>query len=129
MNETALSELDRWGQKLKTLGDIERRVAPVVASAFRRQLELQIARGTAPDGTPWEPTLDGHKPLQNAAKELDVRSSGSVVLATLTGPSVRHHLGIAKGGKKRQILPDKGTLPEPLVAAIKEAIASEILRR
>lgn len=122
------SELDAQIARLQELEDLPRKVAPDVAQALEDELHAQIARGQGPDGRAWEPRQeDGGKPLRNAAKALAVVPIGTTVFARLKGPEARHHLGIAKGGVVRRILPVRG-IPNPMVRAIKRVIVEHFQR-
>ena len=107
--------------KIKAVGLIPTQVAPAVADALKDQITANISAGVDPSGKPWPLTQTGQVPLKNAAASLTVKAVGSVVLAKLTGPTALHHLGIARGHIRRQILPN-GRLPQPMTAAIKVVI-------
>jgi len=60
--------------------------------------------------------------MAGAAKAISVRAIGSSVRVTLSGPEVVHHYGEAKRGTpRRQVIPDAGELPAPVVAAVEDA--------
>jgi hypothetical protein len=113
--------LDAMVKRIREIGLIPERVAPAIAIELDRELRRQIAAGEAPDGSKWPLTKKGEKPLQNAAAGLTVRALGSRIVARLTGPAVRHHLGIARGRIKRQVLPST-KLPERVIAAIRRVV-------
>lgn len=92
--------------------------APEIASELHATITRQIAAGTDPNGKPWEKTLDGSRPLVNAAQALRVTAVGSTVVARLTGAEALHHRGAVKGGKVRQILPSN-EVPAPVADAIR----------
>lgn len=117
-NDAAFDALEAQIRRLKGLGDLPTVVAPAVAVVLRATITEQIAAGTTPDGTPWEPTALGAVPLQHAAKALTVQAIGSSVVARLTGPEARHHLGTASGGIVRQILPSS-ELPQAAIEAVR----------
>jgi len=95
--------------KLRELGQSNEQIAGDIALELRKALEENISSSRDPDGMPWEPTLDGSAPLQNAANALGVASIGSKVLIALRGVEARHNYGNVRGGKKRKIIPDKIT--------------------
>lgn len=116
-----MAALDAQIRRLRELERLAPDAAPDVARAVDRELGAQIAAGRAPDGTPWPRTQRGTAPLRGAAKALRVRAMGSVVLCTLEGPEALHHLGRARGGVRRQILPSN-KIPTPVTKAISEVV-------
>jgi hypothetical protein len=109
---SGLDELRSMIDRVARLPGLARQAAPDVAEAVEGVLERQIKAGTDPYGKPWadKKTGDG-KPLANAGKALFVGAVGTRVLATVKGPEGRHSKGIARGGVRRQILPDEGVPP------------------
>ena len=95
-----------------------------MARALDKELTAQIARGEDPAGNPWQLTKKGEKPLRRAARGLTVKAIGSVILARLTGNSVRHHLGSARGRIRRQVLPSS-KLTATLTKAITRVVRGE----
>lgn len=125
-----LAELESMSAKLRALPGMVERAAPAVASALDAHLRRTIAAGTSADGTPWTPTKDGRRPLQNAAKALTTRAVGTIVLARLEGVEARHHKGEVRGaekGLKRRILP-VGKIPQPVVGAMHGILRTEFQR-
>jgi hypothetical protein len=102
-----VAELQDMIDSLHRLGELPEKLAPKVAAALLTEVSASVARGESPDGKAWQPTKDGKRPLQNAAKALRAEAVGTVALLILEGPEVRHHLGSAKGGVQRQILPSR----------------------
>jgi hypothetical protein len=121
-----LTALDDMIARLRKLPELAAIAAEDVADVLDEELHATIAAGTAPDGTPWAPTLEGKRPLQNAGRAgtLFVQAVGRVVYVRLTGPEARHHRGIARGRKVRQIIPGAGRLPPRLAAAVQRVIAA-----
>lgn len=99
-------------------GALTEEAAPEIARELQAEITRQIAAGTDPHGTPWDPTLKGQRPLTNAASALRVTAVGSTVVARLTGPEALHHRGAVKGGKVRQILPSH-EITAPVANAIR----------
>lgn len=122
-----IEDLDLLIKRLNSLQDLPTRAAPKIAAELKRQLESNIKAGVGPDGQAWQLRQDGQKALQEATKALFVSSTGSVIVAKLTGPEALHHKGAVKGKIRRQILPSK-ELPAPLVVAIKSILRSELGR-
>jgi hypothetical protein len=111
-------------ERLRKLPELGTQAAPSVANAVRGQLERSIASGSTPDGKAWEKTKDGKQPLATAAKALAVVAVGATVFARLTGHIARHHLGRARGGVVRQILPTE-EIPSEMAKAIKAVLVEE----
>ena len=113
--------------RLRSLPTLVNRAAPAVARAVAVEIVAQTKRGVGPDGKTWEPTEDGHTPLQHVEKDLSVRAVGTVVVARLDGVHARHDVGAVRGGKRRQILPS-GALTEPISRAIDNVVTDEFKR-
>lgn len=111
------AELDAYIARLRALPELARRAAPDVADAVRDELRRQITAGTDPTGRPWQRTEDGRQALATAADALTVGAHGTRVIMRLRGHIARHHLGRAKGGTVRRILPTAG-IPAPMARAI-----------
>lgn len=126
-NDAAFAALQAQIRRLERLPVAITEAAPEVADALHVELDAQIAAGTDPDGTPWQPTLAGKRPLQNASASLTVRAIGNVILAKLTGPTALHHMGQARGGVRRQVLPSS-KMPSRITNAIR-TVCERILRR
>jgi hypothetical protein len=111
------SALDRMIASIRQMPELGKRAAPDVAHALEAALQTTIAAGKAPDGTAWQLTKTGDVPLTGAAKVLGVAAVGPVIYMRLRGPEARHHLGRARGGVVRPIIPT-GALPPDLVKVI-----------
>ena len=120
-NTEALDLLDAQIARLRKLKDTPQEIATAVAKELEAQLLGNIAAGRGPDGVAWQPTADGHRPLQGAGKALRVVAIGTSVIASLVGYHARHHLGAVKGKIRRRILPTRRLLG-PLGAAIRAVI-------
>ncbi len=109
--------------RLRVLVTLPEGAAPLVASAIGKELDRQIAAGTDPDGTPWEPRqADGGKPLRGTAGHIAVGVVGSTVIARLRSKHhVLHQFGCSKGRVRRQILPS-GAIPDRMAKAIRTAL-------
>lgn len=119
------SELDRMIAKIRATPDLVSGVAREAAWEWERTLQEQIREGRGPDGEAWARRKeDQGQALQTAAKALVVVPVGTTLLARLKGHVARHHLGRARGGVTRAILPSKGI---PKTAA--EAIRKVFLRK
>lgn len=116
------AELDAMIAKVRAVPGLARRAAPDVADAVRAELERTMAAGTTPTGTPWAPRKDdGGRALAGAEKALAVAPVGTRIYARIAAHWARHHLGRAKGGTYRQMLPQKG-IPPAMVQRIKRAL-------
>jgi hypothetical protein len=111
-----LEALEAYAERLRALPELAREAAPEVADVVRDELERQIKAGTDPEGKAWAKREDGGQPLETASKSLAVTSVDSRIFARLRGHVARHHLGRARGGVERQILPTK--IPGPMGRAI-----------
>lgn len=118
------ASLNAMLERLRKLPELGTEAAPSVADAVRDQLEKTIDAGTTAEGKSWERTKDGKQPLRNAAKALAVVAVDSTIFARLTGHIARHHLGRARGGVVRQILPTEG-IPSGMAKAIKTVLVEE----
>lgn len=116
--------LDEHIRRIRQLPELVDRAAPDIAKAVERELQAQIRRGETPSGRSWKPRADGGAALFNAGKALTVRAVGKVIVARLTGPEARHHLGAVRGGIRRQILPTR-TIPADMADGIRETLARE----
>ncbi len=114
------AELNRWINKLRDVGSMGGKVAPVVAEALEAALVGTIAVGVTPAGEPWKPTLKGAK--ADLGSKLTVTPAGTAVVVQLGGKSHLHNIGIARGKIRRQVIPIEGE-PLPDVAAASVAVA------
>lgn len=122
----AIAEIDARIAQLEQLSEMPAAIGPKVAVALEREILGNVARGVGPDGKPWAPTADGHKPLQGVASSLTVRADGPLVVAHLEGVHARHHTGHVRGGVARPILPSSAS--PSLVRAIEGVAAAEFER-
>jgi hypothetical protein len=120
-NAAAFAALDAQIRRLRSVEGLAEDAAPHVAKALKEELDAQIARGQGPDGKPWPLTVDGKKPLQNAAAATTVVAVGSAIVARVTGHDAFHHRGQTRGNVVRQILPS-GKLTQPFTRAIKRVL-------
>ena len=116
-----LEALDEAIAKIRELGIIAEKIAPIVARELQGVIAENIAAGRTADGEPWLLTKKGEQPLRGAAKAVEASASGSRVVLTVSGPEALHHLGRAKGGIAREILPRK-TLPDAWIKSIERAV-------
>lgn len=115
--QTAVGEIDDIIAQLRAAPERARELLPEMAAEVQLVLAENIAAERGPDGTPWPATKDGRHALKNAAGDLTSQVVGTAILVTLQAPSSLHHLGIARGGVRRPILPSKG-IPAPVAEAL-----------
>lgn len=118
-------ELDEIIARLRRLPKIVEEVAPELAKELKSAIASNVAAQRGPDGKKWAPGKDGQDLLQNAMASVDVIAVGNVIVATVRGPTARHHLGIAKGRVKREVIPTK-KIPAPFIEAAKRILARKI---
>lgn len=121
------SDLEAIIARIRAVPGIAKRAAPDVAEAVRVVVERQIADAQSPTGEAWQPRREGGPALQTAAKALVVVPVGSRIYARLRGHIARHHLGRAKGGQARHILPTSG-IPRAYAAAIRKTLTAHFER-
>ncbi len=120
---SAEQQVEAWIETIQGLSkELCEDAAPEVAEAVRSEIEKTIAAGTTADGQAWQPTQKGKTPLRNASKALRVAAVGSSIVVKISGPEARHHLGRAKGGIQRPIIPNEG-IPAPVSSAIKRVLS------
>jgi hypothetical protein len=113
------AELDAMIAKIRRIPQIAKRAAPDVAVAVRAVVLETINAGTTPEGEAWAPRKeDGARPLAGAARALKVAPIGTRIFFRIAGPEARHHLGRARGGVRRGIIPTRLT-PRMTEAVIK----------
>lgn len=116
--------LDEHIARVRALPGMAERAAPAIARAAHDEVAKTASAGTAPDGAPWKPTKDGTRAMRNAAAAVRAEARGSVVLVSVEGHHALHHLGRAKGGVRRQIIPTR-SIPTPVTNAIETVLAGE----
>lgn len=108
-----------WLRQLSQLGADMGEVSADVGRAVDVELRSQIASGLDPNGKPWPRLQDGGQPLTGIGSYLRVAVVPGAVVARLTGLGAMHHQGAVRGGVRRQILPDAGTVPAPVAQAVR----------
>jgi hypothetical protein len=110
-NAAGLAQLDDMIARLRSLGGSLDDLAEDVADEVRAELERTIAAGTTPEGVAWQTTRSGKRPLEHAQQALHVAAVGRTIYVRLTGPEAMHHLGSARGGIERRVIPVKDIPP------------------
>jgi hypothetical protein len=119
VSELDHSKLDSMIENIRTLPQLGIEAAPAAAKAWRETIVDQISKGVDPDGVAWARRKSDDGPvLQGAADKLSVVATGATLFARLTDYVARHHLGRARGGVVRRILPLAG-IPSAAKVAIK----------
>lgn len=118
-NSAAFAALDAHIARVRALPGKLEGAAPDVAEALRGEVSRQLAAGTDPDGRPLPRTKDGRKPLTSA--RVFVGAVGSRILLRIDRHIARHHLGRAKGGIVRRLIPTK-EIPTRYAQAIKRVL-------
>jgi hypothetical protein len=121
-NAQAFAALDAQIRRLRSVKGLATDAAPHVAAALKEEIDAQIERGQGPDGTPWELTDSGRRPLRFAAQAVTVKALGSTIVARVEGPEAYHHRGQTRGNVRRPIIPT-GNLTAPFTRAIKRVLA------
>lgn len=119
--------LKSWTERIGNLGTMVESARPKLVRALEKVIADQVARGEDPTGKAWQKTKQGAQPLTRAARAVDVRASGNVITASISGHHARHHLGAVKGKIKRRILPSK-KLPNPYAKAVRRVLVAEFNR-
>jgi hypothetical protein len=116
-----VSSFDELRAMLERLGGLAEATAKEAAPLVDEAIKETVAGGQAPDGTPWAAKKGGGRALVHAADRIQTRAFGTVVRTTLTGVEIFHNFGA--GVPRRQILPDPGTVPPKVEAALRKAAA------
>jgi len=121
------AELDELIARLRNLPRIVEDVLPEAATELAKIIAGNIAAQRGPDGVPWPAPKDPETKavLLNAMKSVTVSAIGRVLLTRVDGPEARHHLGIAKGKVKREIIPTK-KIPTPMVEALRRVLLRKL---
>ena len=115
----AIALLEELRGTFAKLEDLPKVAAELAAPRVDAAIKATARAGKTPDGKPWPPKKDGGQPLVHAADAITTEAVGTVVRARLTGPTVFHHYGA--GVPKRQVLPDSGSIPPGVEAALRNA--------
>lgn len=125
-NASGFAALDAMIGRLRAVRGLARAAAPAIAEELERELAANIDAGVGPDGESLKPTAKGDRPLKHAVRALSVKAVGTVILARLTGPEAKHHLGIARGHIARRILPTR-KIPSPVTASIGRILSAKFM--
>lgn len=118
---SASDQIAAMRDKLRGLSSAGAEVAKLAAPLVGRELKATASAGTTPDGARWAPKKDGSPALVNAAAAVEVRAIGPVVQARLVGTSTGSQTAQAIQQHRRNILPDKSTIPAAIAKALTKA--------
>jgi hypothetical protein len=121
------AQIDEMRRRLRELARMPETSGPDLGDAMQAELVRTASAGTTPTGVPWKPKKDGGRPLANAAAAISTVAHGTVIVATLSGPTVFHHYGDSKD-PKRQVLPEGGGMPPTLAAAFRQSLIKSFRR-
>lgn len=124
----ALATIDRKIQQLSNLErELDRELQRALSKALRAHVRRALRSNRTPDGDPIERRKDGGRALEGAERDVQVVVRGNRIEVRLTKRHlVLHHLGRARGGVKRELLPTEIT-PE-LQREIEVAAARVVAR-
>lgn len=120
--------LDEMVALLRGLATLPVEAAKSAAPLVDEAIKTTVRAGRDPDGKAWPAKKDGGPPLVHAADHIATEARGTVIRTTLTGIDVFHHFGLSRGGVKRRILPDPGTMPKGVEAALRKGAAAAFER-
>lgn len=126
-NALGFAALDAEIRRLRELAKLPEQCALPVAEALRDEVAAAVARGQGADGEPLELTKEGQRPFQGILRALSAAAAGTVAIVRLEGPIALHHLGRARGGITRRILPTR-KLNAPVVRALQRVCAERFER-
>lgn len=113
-------ELDAMIASLRSLATLSEDAAKLAAPLVLEVNKATAKAGTTPEGVPWKDKQDGGRPLVNAADHISAKAVGPVVVISLKGVDVVHHVG--GRNPKRQIIPaGGGKLPAKFAASVTKA--------
>lgn len=114
--------------RVRKLPGLVKEAAPDVAEAVEADLRRTAKAHTDPYGKAWKLTQDGREPLANAPSEITAAPIGTRIFVRLKGPSARHNNGRARGGIKREVLPDERGIPPRMAEAIGGVVGDHFAR-
>jgi hypothetical protein len=121
---SGLSQLDVMIKRVQDLPKRAQKAAEEATAEIRAHLRSQIASGRGPGGKAWEPTVDGKKPLKNAAEAVKVTFNGKSFVFEVAGFHKYHHEGTATL-PARPLIPT-GSIPKFVVDILQRAIEKNL---
>jgi hypothetical protein len=119
--------LDDMIATLRRLADLPRDAASAAAPLVDEAIKTTVRAGQDPDGKAWPAKKLGGPALVHAADHISTKAVGTVIRTTLTGVEVFHQYG-AGGVQKRRMLPDPGTMPKGVEAALRKGASAAFER-
>lgn len=121
-----LTELDARVAQLRELQRVARDELPrELGRVVQRHVLEAVRAGRSPDGDPWPRREDGDRALRDAADGIRVDVSRATVAVSITKRHLElHHLGRARGGVRRPLLP---TTITPRLRAALDAATRRVL--
>lgn len=125
-NGGGFAALDAHIARIRDLPGALERAAPALASDLQVEIRKDLAAGRSPDGETWAPRKDdGGRAYAGAAGAVSVASSGTLIVATLSGPELYGHRGV-RGAEPRRMLPT--SLSARVVARWRERIGAVLAK-
>lgn len=105
-------ELNRMIEALEAIKHTPEQIAAIVREELDAHLRQTIAAQTTAYGVPWAPGKYGQPLLVNAAAAIQYTVNGRKLRVRLTGIEAKHHFGAVRGGRRRNIIPNRPYLPQ-----------------
>lgn len=123
-----VADLDARIAKIRELQRVARDELPrELGRVVERHVLDAVRAGRSPDGEPWPRREDGARALEDAAEGIRVDVSRSAVTVSITKRHLElHHLGRARGGVRRPLLP---TTITPQLRAALDVASRRVLER
>jgi hypothetical protein len=123
-----LTKLDARVAQLRELQRVARDELPrELGRVVERHVLEAVRAGRSPDGEPWPRREDGARALDEAADGIRVDVSRATVTVSITKRHLElHHLGRARGGIRRPLLP---TTITPRLRAALDAASQRVIER
>ncbi len=123
-----VADLDARIAKIRELQRVARDELPrELGRVVERHVLDAVRAGRSPDGEPWPRREDGARALEDAAEGIRVDVSRSAVMVSITKRHLElHHLGRARGGVRRPLLP---TTITPQLRAALDVASRRVLER
>lgn len=120
--DRVLADLQTMIGRIRSIDGLGREAAPHVARAVEAEIRRTTAAHSTPYGVKWALKQDGGLALERAMASVGVGAIGATVYVRLIGPTARHHKGTAKGGLRRQVIPDRTVIPPLMASVIRRAL-------
>lgn len=123
-----LADIDARIAKIRELQRVARDELPrELGRVVERHVLDAVRAGRSPDGEPWPRREDGARALEDAADGIRVDVTRTAVTVSITKRHLElHHLGRARGGVRRPLLP---TTITPQLRAALDVASRRVLER